>query len=123
MKIVSTTALLLFSIAPVRAQQQAGVQTSWDIHKTLVAIALYADRLAPFVEQIHPETWNGAPEGYVAQANTCRNEVKALANEALKLDQNPEKLTDALQLLFRIRSMETVINSFSEGLRKYANPP
>lgn len=121
MRIATCTALLL--LAGLVQAQQAGMQNTWDIHKTLAAIALLADRLAPVVEQIHPETWNGAPDGYIAQAKTCRNEVRALAAESRKLDQNPEKLTDALQLLFRIRAAETVLTSFSEGLRKYSNPP
>jgi len=121
MKFETCIVLLLFA-GSARAQQ-AGMQNVWDIHKTLAAIASYADRLAPFVDQIHPENWNGAPDGYIAQAKTCRNEVRAAAAEARKLDQNPEKLTEALQLLFRIRAMETVLASFSDGLRKYSNPP
>ena len=121
MRIV-TAVFLLAGPTPVLCQQP-GMQNAWDIHKTLAAVALLADRLAPVVDQIHPENWNGAPDGYVAQAKTCRNELRALATESRKLDQNPEKLTDALQLLFRIRAAETVLASFSEGLRKYANPP
>jgi hypothetical protein len=117
-----TALFLLAGITPVLSQQ-AGMQNAWDIHKTLAAVALLADRLAPVVDQIHPENWTGAPGGYVAQAKTCRNELSAMATESRKLDQNPEKLTDALQLLFRIRATETVLGSFSEGLRKYANPP
>ena len=121
MRIATFTALLLF--AGLVPAQQPGMQNAWDIHKTLAAVAQLADRLAPILDQIHPESWNGAPEGYVAQATTCRNELRALAAESRKLDQNPEKLIDALQLLFRIRATETVLASFSEGLRKYANPP
>ena len=121
MRIAICTALLLF--AGLVHAQQVGMQNAWDIHKTLSALALLADRLASVLDQIHPESWNGAPEGYVAQATTCRNELRAMAAESRKLDQNPEKLTDALQLLFRIRAAETVLTSFGDGLRKYANPP
>jgi hypothetical protein len=121
MRIAICTALLLF--AGLVQAQQVGMQNAWDIHKTLSALALLADRLAPVLDQIHPESWNGAPEGYMAQATTCRNELRAMAAESRKLDQNPEKLTDALQLLFRIRAAETVLTSFGDGLRKYANPP
>lgn len=117
-----TGLFLLAGLSPVLSQQ-AGMQNAWDIHKTLAAVALLADRLAPLVDQIHPESWNGAPEGYVAQARSCVNELKALSTESRKLDQNPEKLSEALQLLFRIRATETVLASFGDGLRKYANPP
>jgi hypothetical protein len=123
MRIATCAALFLSaSLITVRAQQ-AGMQNVWDIHNTLSAIALHADRLAPFVDQIHPENWTGAPEGYVAQAKTCRNEVRAVAAAARKLSQNPEKLTDALETLFQIRTEETMLASLGEGLRKYSNPP
>src|SRR5580658_5829384 len=123
MRIATCVALFLSGgLLSVRAQQ-AGMQNVWDIHNTLAAIALYADRLAPFVDQIHPENWNGAPEGYVAQAKTCRNEVRAVAAAVRKLSQNPEKLTDALETLFQIRTEETMLASLGEGLRKYSNPP
>lgn len=60
MRIATCLALFLSGgLLSVRAQQ-AGMQNVWDIHNTLAAIALYADRLAPFVDQIHPENWNGA---------------------------------------------------------------
>lgn len=122
MRSVSFLAVLLLGFSTLHAQQ-AGVENSWDIHKTLAAVALLADRIAPVVDQIHPENWNGAPDGYIAQATTCRNEVRATAAEARKLEQDPERLTDALRFLFRIRAMETVLASFSDGLRKYSNPP
>src|SRR5260370_28660839 len=77
------------------ARQKPGMQNEWDIHQTLAAIALHADRLAPFVDQIQPEKWvaAGASEAYVAQAKTCRNEVRGVAAAARELSRNPEKLT------------------------------
>jgi hypothetical protein len=107
------------------AQQQPGMQNEWDIHQTLGAIALHADRLAPFVDQIQPEKWvaAGAPEAYVGQAKTCRNEVRGVAAAARELSRNPEKLTGMLELLFRIRALESMLGSLGDGLRKYQNPP
>ena len=109
--------LFLACLGSLRAQQ-AGMQNEWDIHKTLIAIAEHADRLAPFIDQIHPEQWvsSGAPEAYIKQAKTCRNELKGVAASARALSQNPEKLTDTLQMLFRIRTLEMMLGSLSEGL-------
>ena len=123
MRIATCGALLLFVGAYCARAQQAGMQNDWDVHKTLSAIALHADRLAPFVDQIHPENWSGAPEAYIAQAKTCQNEVRGVAAAARALSQNPEKLTDELQLLFRIRTLEGRLASLGEGLRRYHNPP
>lgn len=118
------SAILLTCLGSLHAQQ-AGMQNEWDIHKTLMAIAVHAGRLVPFVDQIHPEQWvaNGAPDAYIKQAKTCRDELNGVAASARALSQDPEKLTDALQVLFRIRTLEMMLGSLSEGLRKYQNPP
>jgi len=126
MRIAKCGVLLIWAgTCSLPAQQQPGMQNEWDIHQTLAAIALHADRLAPFVDQIQPEKWQtaGAPQAYVAQAKTCRNEVRGVAAAARELSRNPEKLTGALELLFRIRTLESMLGSLGDGLRKYQNPP
>lgn len=125
MRIFGCGVLLIIAGAwQVRAQQST-MQNDWDIRKTLDAIALHADRIAPFLDQIHPENWiaAGAPDAYIAQAKTCRSEVRAIAASARDLNRTPEKLTGVLQLLFRIRALESMLGSLGEGLRKYQNPP
>jgi len=125
MKILACSVLFFVAAVLCASAQQPTMQNEWDIHKTLDAIALHADRLAPFIDQIHPENWiaAGAPEAYVSQAKTCHSELLAIAASARDLSRNPEKLTGALQLLFRIRTLETMLGSLGEGLRKYQNPP
>jgi hypothetical protein len=124
MRIFACKALFFIAGVSSVSAQQPTMQPEWDIHKTLDAIALHADRLAPFVGQIHPENWiaAGAPQAYVSQAKTCQSELLAIAASARDLSRNPEKLTGALQLLFRIRTLETMLASLAEGLRKYQNP-
>lgn len=125
MKILACGVLFfIVGVLSVSAQQPT-MQNEWDIHKTLDAIALHADRVAPFVDQIHPENWiaAGAPEAYISQAKTCHSELLAIAAFARELSRNPERLTGTLQLLFRIRALETMLGSLGEGLRKYQNPP
>jgi len=124
MKGLAFAALVSMAASCVSAQQPT-MQNDWDIHKTLDAIALHAERLAPFFDQIHPENWiaAGAPQAYVTQAKTCRSELLAIAAAARELSRNPEKLTGALQLLFRIRALEARLDSLGEGIRKYQSPP
>ena len=125
MRILACSVLLVIAAGWTVRAQQPTMQNDWDIRKTLDAIALHADRMAPFVDQIHPESWiaAGAPAAYLAQARTCRSEVKAIAASAREISQTPEKLTGVLQLLFRIRTLESMLGSLGEGLRKYQNPP
>ena len=107
------------------AQQQAGTSNEWDVHKTLDAMASHFEQIAPLVDQANPRDWmaNGAPETYIAQWNSCRSGLKAVVYDLRKLGRNPEKLTDSLEALFRVRALETLLGSFSDGLRKYHNPP
>ena len=107
------------------AQQQAGMSNEWDVHKTLDAMASHFEQIAPLVDLANPRDWvaNGAPETYIAQWNSCRSGLKAVVYDLRKLGRNPEKLTDSLEALFRVRALETLLSSFSDGLRKYHNPP
>ena len=110
-------------LAPLRAQTN-GIAPEWDIGKTFAAIAADADRLAPYLDQIQPQQWlaKGAPDAYIAQWKQCQIQNKAVADTARTLSRNPEKLTANLELLFRIGSLDRMLVSLGEGVRKYQNP-
>ena len=46
----------------------------------------------------------------------------AIIDEAQALSRNPEKLSGALQLFFRMEGLETMLSSLQEGARKYQSP-
>jgi hypothetical protein len=48
--------------------------------------------------------------------------MRALAGEAQALARNPEKLSAALQLFFRMQGLETMLTSLEDGARKYQSP-
>jgi|SRR5579863_1768664 len=124
MRIAQCGFILLAGVLCLSAQP-AGMPNAWDIHKTLEGIAAHAESLTPLLEQVQPENWvsHGAPEAYIAQAKTCRVQLKAVATEARTLSRSPENLPAVLQTLFRIRTLEAMLASLGEGLRKYQNPP
>jgi hypothetical protein len=64
----------------------------------------------------------GASDTYVAQLESSRQQTRALADEAAALARNPEKLSGALQLFFRMEGLENMLNSLQEGARKYQGP-
>jgi hypothetical protein len=123
MKIFAAGILIMGAawLAPLRAQNN-GIAPEWDISKMLTAIAADADRLATqYLEKIQPELWvaKGAPDAYVAQWKQCLIQTKAVADSARTLSRNPEKLTANLELLFRIGSLDRLLASLGEGVRKY----
>lgn len=120
---------LLFSLAwlslPVSVcAQQNGLQPDWDIGVILGEMSDHAARLVPFLDKVDAKAWvaKGASETYVAQLQSSKEQARAMAADAKVLARNPEKLSAALQLYFRIQGLEQMIESLSEGARKYQDP-
>lgn len=104
--------------------QQNGLTPEWDIRAVLKEIAAHAGRLLPVLDQAAPEQWvaKGAAETYVAQWKSSKAQAQALSGDALELAKNPEKLSAALQVFFRMQSLEFNLNSLASGIRRYQNP-
>ncbi|HWQ56623.1 MAG TPA: hypothetical protein VN442_23245 [Bryobacteraceae bacterium] len=96
----------------------------WDVRAVLKEISAHANRLVPLIDQIDPEAWKakGAPDAYVGQKKSARAQAQALATEAAALTKDPEKLSEAMKVFFRIQSLEFMMNSLADGVRKYQNP-
>lgn len=116
--------LLCAILAPALSQQQRGVAPEWDIRKVLEEISAHAGRLLSVLEQIDPQSWvgKGASETYVSQWNSAKLQAKALSSAARELSKQPEKLPAALEALFRMQAVESMLASLGEGIRKYQNP-
>jgi len=122
MKHILPLLFLPLALAPVTRAQ--GVSAPWDISQTLSSLAEQTQRLKPILEQLTPEQWEtrGAPAAYTAQWRNVRNEVGYLLTADQALRKQPEKLTLALETLFRLQAVESQINSLVEGVRRYQNP-
>jgi hypothetical protein len=128
-RVIIFNAFLIGSTAVLRAQTppvppQLGIEPDWDIAQVLQKIAAHAQKLAPFLDKINASAWieKGASETYAAQLDSSRQQVRAVADSASALTRNPQKLSASLDLLFRIQSVETMLTSLQEGVRKYQSP-
>jgi hypothetical protein len=101
-----------------------GVSAPWDISQTLGSLTQQAERLNPLLNQLTPEQWvaRGAPAVYTAQWHGAQSELGYLVGAAKAMQKQPEKLTLALETLFRLQAVESQINSLVEGVRRYQNP-
>ena len=90
----------------------------------LQEIGTHSGRLVTALKQLDAAAWvsKGASETYVEQLESCREQSQALAGEAQTLARNPEKLSGALRLFFRLESLETMLNSLQQGATKYQTP-
>ena len=117
-----TCAAALFAQAPSPAPQTAGLETDWDIRPVLTEISAHAGRLLPALDKIDVHAWKGASETYIAQLQSSKEQARALSAGAKALAANPEHLSAALEVYFRIQGLDSMLNSLVEGVRKYQSP-
>jgi hypothetical protein len=101
-----------------------GLETTWEIAPVLNEIAAHAGRLLPLLDKIDVQAWvaKGASDTYAAQLQSSKEQARALTIEAQALATNPEQLSAALQLVFRIQALETMMTSLGEAIRRYQTP-
>ncbi len=122
--IARSLAVLIFAAA-LEAQPQsgqpAGLQTEWDIGVALTEIGLHAGRLIPALDAVHAKEWvqKGAPDAYVAQLESSRDQARAIESTSKALAKNPEKLADSLELLLRLVGLDSMLTSLEDGVRRY----
>lgn len=109
---------------PVQPSPAAGLENPWEIAPVLQEISAHAGRVLAELDRSNPKQWveNGASETYAEQWQTSKVQAKALQDGALALSRNPEQLAAALVVFFRIQSLDTILASVQEALRKYQSP-
>lgn len=112
------------AVIPLAYAQEQGFTAEWDIRAILKEISAHAGRLVPVLDKAEPARWmeKGAPDTYLSQWKTLKAQAQALSTEALELSRNPEKLSPALKTFFRMQSLEFMVGSFVDGIRKYQGP-
>jgi hypothetical protein len=115
--------LLLYSVAAL-GQVPAGVAASWDSSARIAELSNQAARLKPLLDQLTPQEWiaQGAPQAYLTQWQDARKELEYLTSAADLFAKQPERLTAALDTLFRMQALEWRLESLVEGVRRYQNP-
>jgi len=114
--------LLLACLAA--AAQSGGLRPEWDIRQSLAVLIADSKRLQPMLAEVNPREWmaKGAPEAYVAQWQALRDEIGYLERTATELARRPERLSLALETYLRLQAIESMMRSFTEGVRRYNNP-
>jgi hypothetical protein len=119
----------LFAQGPV-SQQPAptpaagGLETTWDIAPVLLAISDHSTKVLAALDRIDSNAWldKGASPTYAEQLQSCKEQVKAVADTSRALARNPEQLAASIELLIRIQGIDTIFASVVEAIRKYQDP-
>ncbi len=108
---------------PLRAQAPA-VPPEWEVRGALADLIEKTGKLEPLLDAVRPEEWvsKGAPQAYVAQWKSVREETGHAIGSARELEKDPERLTVALETYFRLQSVDAMLVSLGEGIAKYQNP-
>jgi len=98
--------------------------TDEEIAAIFSRISLGAARIEPMLEQLHPADWiaKGAPDTYVAQWNSTREQFNAIQSDMSAIAQHPDHLTESMKALFRVQATHLMLGSLMGGVRKYQNP-
>ena len=113
---------LLFG-ASVWAQDQ-GVQPIWDVKAALDDLSTQTGRLEPLLEQVDPANWDNkeASQTYVPQWKSLQNEIGYVRQTITELKASPENLAKTVEVFLRLLSVEEMMKSFLDGVRRYQNP-
>jgi len=101
-----------------------GLEADWDIAPVLREIGEHAGRLTPALDRIDAREWvdRGASETYAEQLQLCKEQARAVADTARELARNPEQLASSIDLFIRLQSLDVMLLSLEEGIRKYQAP-
>ena len=115
---------LLAALPVAAAAQSSGVTAEWDLRPMLASLSDQMKRLKTTLAQIQPKDWvaKGAPDAYVSQHQSTDAEIGYLVGTAEKLAAQPEKLSIALEAVFRLEAVEIFVGSLAAGVEKYQNP-
>jgi hypothetical protein len=106
------------------AGKPEGMAPEWDIRAILQEMSAHAARLLPLLDKIDVKVWTakGASETYATQLQSCKDQARAVVTGAKDLLRQPDKLSAALELYFRMQGIDNMLASLLEGIRKYQNP-
>jgi hypothetical protein len=94
----------------------------WEVRKQLADLVSQTERLAPLISKIEPAKWETAADAYAAQKTSILNQIQYIAQVVSSLSRQPERMTLALDVYFRLQSIESQVLSFTDGIRRYQNP-
>ena len=120
-----TFALVILWLAIQASQGVAIAQTlppEWEVRQQLADLVSQTERLGPLVKKIEPAKWPDAPEAYAAQQRSILQQIQYVSQVVAALARQPERMTLALDVYFRLLSLEGQVLSFTDGIRRFQNP-
>jgi hypothetical protein len=127
MKAALASVLLL--CAPIGWSQQktpavpvAGLETPWSVQKIIADLQRDSAQLQPLLQGISPQRWSdgkGAPTTYLVQWQSAQQQLNDVLTVTKLFAQKTDSLSAALDVYFRLESLENTERALAEGVQKY----
>lgn len=87
-------------------------------------ISQRSEQLKPMFQQVRAADWvaKGAPEAYVSQWSSLREQNEAIEADMTAITQHPEAMQDLMKALFRVHRFDSDLSGLLGGVRRYQNP-
>jgi hypothetical protein len=114
----------LFLCATILLPCAAFAQPDPQVVAIFTGISQRTARIAPMLDELRPNDWvaKGAPDTYVTQWNSAREQLQAIQSDMAALAQNPDQMTECMKALFRVQAAHLTLDSLMGGLRRWQNP-
>jgi hypothetical protein len=101
------------------------VPPEWELRQNLETVERNAGELESALLEVNPELWfgDGPKESYQTQLQAIRDEISYARRAAQALAARPERLTLVLETYLRLQSVGEMLNSLTEGVRRYQSEP
>jgi hypothetical protein len=110
---------LLVCASPVWAQPS--LPSEWDLKQDLDAATQRIGALRPLLELVQPEQWaeRDSVGTYQAQRRYVLEEIGYITRGLTELIATPDRLSLALDVLFRVQSLDQMTSSLAVGVRTH----
>lgn len=103
--------------------QSEGLPPEWEARKLIQEVIDKLKPLGPFLNRLDAGKWveRGAPQAYRDQLKAAQDQFDYTLGAAQRLLQQPDKLSTAIETGMRMQSLEFMLLSIAEAVRRYQN--
>ena len=121
----------LVAALPALAQQQqvqatggGSIASEWDIRTTVKVLNQQTAQLLPILDSLKVKEWTaaGASDVFEQQLASAKTQLQGFSPAVSEFERKVEKISNALDVFFRLQNLDAVLGSLTEGVTRYQNP-
>jgi len=115
---------IVLGVGALQAQDPTpeGVQPVWNVKTMCRELSDQLSRFDPVLEKVKPREWKQSGDAYAKQLEDLEKQIGYLKRTLGELAADPGRMTKALEAFLRMQTVESMMRSMIEGVRRYQNP-